>query len=404
MNETPPACASVVGLEPWLPWPLSASKWWTQPVRAERLAALRIAAALCLLIDILASYRPSLDEFFGSGGLGGARLFAYYGEAPKLYWSLLRGPGDPLLAALALTAWVVLTGWLAVDGRAWYTRGSGPQGWRCRVLAWLGCAAWVALGAWARASDDRSAWLWSWQESPSWLAAALWAWIASACLLLAGLWTRWAALLTWVMTMSFANVNPNIDNAGDTIRGIILFYLMLCPGGAVWSIDAFRRAPSTPVHVPPWPLRLLFVQLVLIYFMNGLYKVTSFDWLRGDSLHYVLGDLSLTRLSRTQVPIPLLLTRLATWMVLAWELAFPVLVFFRQTRKAALLFGVLFHLGIFVTMELGGFVPYVLCLYVPLLPWENFPVRGNRDCAPTPGVRSTSPPGLDPDPRGRNDE
>ena len=33
---------------------------------------------------------------------------------------------------------------------------------------------------------------------------------------------------------------------------------------------------------------------------------------------------------------------------------------------------VLFHLGILVTMELGGFVPYVLTLYLPLLPWEHW--------------------------------
>ena len=35
---------TVVGLKPWLPWPLSRSPWWTEPVRAERLAVLRIGA------------------------------------------------------------------------------------------------------------------------------------------------------------------------------------------------------------------------------------------------------------------------------------------------------------------------------------------------------------------------
>ena len=37
MNER-----NVVGLQPWLPWPLKTWPWWTQPVRAERLAVLRI--------------------------------------------------------------------------------------------------------------------------------------------------------------------------------------------------------------------------------------------------------------------------------------------------------------------------------------------------------------------------
>src|SRR5207244_8371062 len=113
MNEAPIA----LGLEPWLPWPLQNSAWWTQPVRAERLAALRIALAACLLVDIFTSYRPWLSAFFGGEGLGGARLFAFFGEAPRLNWSLLRGPGDSLLSLVALATWVFTSLWLVL---AWW--------------------------------------------------------------------------------------------------------------------------------------------------------------------------------------------------------------------------------------------------------------------------------------------
>src|SRR5262249_27007776 len=106
---------NAVGLKPWLPWPFSAWGWWTDPVRAERLAVLRIGMAACLLIDILPSYGAGLHDFFGRGGLGGAQTFAYYSEAPKLNWSLLRGFGDPLLGAFALGTWAVLTGWFALE-------------------------------------------------------------------------------------------------------------------------------------------------------------------------------------------------------------------------------------------------------------------------------------------------
>lgn len=304
-----PQIANMAGLQPWLPWPLSAWSWWTQPVRAERLAALRIGLAGCLLIDILTSYRSHLFDFFGAGGLGGSKLFGYYCESPHFHWSLLHGLGDN--AAL--------------------------------------------------------------------LAAAFWIWVVATALLLVGLRTRMASIVCWALSTSFASANPNIDNAGDTIRGIILFYLMLSPCAAVWSVDRLLwrggQASAGPVHIWPWPLRLLFVQLVFIYFMNGLYKLTGSDWLSGDSLYYVLGDLTLTRFSIAQLPVPLVLTQVLTWLVLAWELGFPVLVLFRWTRVPALLMGVAFHLGILATMELGGFVPYVLCLYLPLVPWERFRVR-----------------------------
>ena len=46
----------------------------------------------------------------------------------------------------------------------------------------------------------------------------------SVIFLLAGFWTRTSAVLAWVLSTSFANLNPNIDNAGDTVRGVILGY------------------------------------------------------------------------------------------------------------------------------------------------------------------------------------
>ena len=129
------------------------------------------------------------------------------------------------------------------------------------------------------------------------------------------------------------------------------------------------------LYVSPWPIRLLFVQLVFIYFCNGVYKLAGADWRRGDSLYYVLCDLSLTRVSFAQVQPPLAVTRLLSWAVLVWEVGFPLWVGLRRTRVAALCFGAAFHLGIFATLELGGFAPYMLTLYLPLLPWGRWTGR-----------------------------
>src|SRR5262249_720434 len=140
---------------------------------------------------------------------------------------------------------------------------------------------------------------------------------------------------------------------------------------------------------------LLFVQMVLIYWVNGLYKATGVDWQDGNSLYYVLGDLTLTRWSYAEFPTPYSLTRVLSLMVLVWEVGFPLWGFlpwrwmgdqvarFRGNRLGrlawflrnvpvlALMFGFAFHVGIGLSMELGFFVPYMLCLYVPLLPVER---------------------------------
>jgi hypothetical protein len=214
-----------------------------------------------------------------------------------------------------------------------------------------------------------------WQDDPALLYSAMIAWIVATVCLMLGCCTRAAAVATWVLSLSFANLNDSIDNAGDTIRGIILFYLMLCPCGAVWSIDRlwrrWRGNDASIVYVAPWAIRMLFVQMTLIYFCNGVYKLFGESWREGYSLYYVLGDFTLSRFSMADCPLPLWMLRGMTWSVLAWEITFPLLVVLnRWTRVVALVFGVLFHLGIGVTMELGFFVPYALCLYLPLVPWE----------------------------------
>src|SRR5262249_40929583 len=113
-DPTPaPDPGHVVGPRPWFPWPLSRWRWWNEPVRAERLAALRIGLALILLIDVLTSYLPLSADFFSRGGIGDRALFAYRFEyqhgdrkgQPTGRWSLLRHVDDPAAVRLAMAAW-----------------------------------------------------------------------------------------------------------------------------------------------------------------------------------------------------------------------------------------------------------------------------------------------------------
>jgi hypothetical protein len=445
---------------PWLPWPLSQWPSWTEPVRAERLAALRIAVAGFLLIDILTTYLPNLETFFGPNALGDPTLFAWRTGAPRLTWSLLRGVGDPLTSFLALTGWALTSCWIAYDLIHRIFRGDGPReadALRYSLPLWAFAGILFVLGLWSRlaANHDELQYAWvaplllvagalfflalelirhglrrgsgfgrvpvllgltvsclgvyftgmvlaiegdltpdsvcrrllgAWQNDLTLLGVAMGVWIIATFLLLVGLWTRLAAIVTFAMVVSFANINDKINNAGDTIGGIIILYLMLCPCGAVWSLDRlwrrWRDGEATLLYVSPWPIRLLFVQLIFIYFCNGVYKVVGETWRDGTSLYYVLGDCTLSRFSAAQLPLPLWLSMFLSWSVVVWEASFPVLVLHRWTRIVAVLFGVGFHLGIFATMELGFFVPYALCLYVPLFPWEWLSDRLRRCSSP----------------------
>ena len=293
--------ATVVGVQPWLPSPLSRSPWWTEPVRAERLAALRMGVGLVLLLDILGTYLPRMNDFFGPASLTPPDSFA--GQVPSWQWH-----------------------------RVWFDQVPSVAGW------------YGILGVWATA----------------------------AMLLTLGLFPQLAAGLAWFISISLTALNPALHNSGDQVRNILLFYLMLTPCGATGRLRLRRSTiRSTPIMVHPWALRLLLIQMALIYFMNGLFKLRGSHWHTGQALGLVLGDCAWTRWSFAGWPLPGWLLQAMTWLVLLWELAFPFCLFLPRVRRPALWLGVAFHVGTGLTMRLGPFPLYMLCLYMPLVPWEN---------------------------------
>jgi hypothetical protein len=288
----------LLGIDPWLPWPLNRSRWWTEPVRAERLAALRIGVAAVLLLDVLGTYLPQAHDFFGANSLGSPDVFASVRIASR--WSLLTGIANPF-----------------------------------------------------------------------WMQGVLLVWAGAAACLLVGLLPNLSAAVAWVLSVSVMGLNYYLHNSGDNVRTIELFYLMLCPCGAAWSLSGRGQSFGKRVYVAAWPVRLLLVQLVIIYFVNGVYKLAGSSWRDGDVLHTVLSNLAWTRFSYSQLGLPELLLRLLTWTTLLWEVSFPLLVLSPRTRAFALCLGVFFHVGTGVLLRLTMFPLYMLCLYLPLVPWER---------------------------------
>ncbi|MDX1947686.1 MAG: HTTM domain-containing protein [Pirellulaceae bacterium] len=296
--------APVIGLAPLLPAPLAASRWWAEPIRAERLAALRIGIGTTLLVDILWLYLPRAADFFGTGSLGSPEVFA----------------------------------------------GRLDVGWRWSLLAGIG--------------------------EPTWLLAMLVLWAIAALGLMLGVYPRICAVIAWALAISVQNTNFYLHNSGDNVRQIALFYLMLSPCGAAWSLTAWwrgRQQPSKqPAFVHPWPVRLLTLQLVAIYFVNGLYKLSGGDWRSGEVMHDVLANVGWTRFAYADLPLIPGSVALMTWTTLVWELGFPLLMLMPKLRAPTLWLGVLFHLSTAILLPLGLFPIYMLCLYLPLVPWERF--------------------------------
>ncbi|MBM4070680.1 MAG: hypothetical protein FJ271_17255 [Planctomycetes bacterium] len=286
-------------------------RFWHEPVRAQRLAVTRIFLALALLTDQLIQYLPHLSMFYGPEGV-----------APT-------GVHDE---------WLLDT-------------------WRWTILIFN--------------TDDVIL-----------VTLAFWLRVAVTCAFLVGWHTRLMSVLLWFMTLCFLNRNPALRNGADDVLMAGLFLLMLSPCGRALSLDRRRElrrlgpaAPTPPMTVA-WPLRLIQIQVCIIYLTTGIAKLFRSDvlfegtWWDGTSLHYVLNDTTMSRFSYAQLPWPLWLTAPATYLSVAWEVLFTPLIMWRRTRKWTLWFGLLFHLGIFLTIEVGWFGFYTTSLYGVWIPGE----------------------------------
>ena len=204
-----------------------------------------------------------------------------------------------------------------------------------------------------------------------------WTLLAGFVALALGVQTQIVALGIFLGSAGMIWWNPAPFSGGQQLLHNITFPLVFVDSGAVWSVDAFRRARRGEIQPRPepiWPLRLWQYQLAMLYLAAGLWKMANPDWRSGFALHYVLNNLVYQRIPG-EVPHALFWpTVFLTYLTLAWELAFPVLIWFRRTRPAMLLIGLALHLGMWVTMEVGAFMPTVLIAYVAFLdPWRTEP-------------------------------
>jgi hypothetical protein len=199
--------------------------------------------------------------------------------------------------------------------------------------------------------------------------------ILAALSLIVGQDSRLAAVVVFVGVMSLERRNPFVFNSGDGVLRITAFCMMLAPSGESLSLDRWRRHRATFWEFParaPWALRLLQVQMTVLYLASVSNKLASDTWNAGTAVSLAV---RLDDLGRFAPPFGMagseLITNLLTYGTLAIEASLAVLVWNRTLRPYVLALGVCLHLGIDLTLRVGFFSWAVLVLYVAFLPPES---------------------------------
>lgn len=122
-----------MNVHPWFPGALGRWKWLNEPIPAERLAALRVATALAVLVDICFSYLPHFTVLFSADELGGRDLCADRFRDGRFYWSALRVLPDSWGPAALFGTWAASAVGLLFG---WRTLLCGLVCWACAVSLW----------------------------------------------------------------------------------------------------------------------------------------------------------------------------------------------------------------------------------------------------------------------------
>jgi HTTM domain len=183
--------------------------------------------------------------------------------------------------------------------------------------------------------------------------------------------TRVMSVILWVGMLSFYHRNPSSNGGPDAVPVLLCFYLMLCPSGAAYSLDARReeRRRGTPADriIAPWGVRLLQMQLCLIYFQSCVIKCDGATWMDGTAVHYVLYNHEFNWFNLEFLGAYPIVVNLMTHVALLIEFALAFWLWFRPTRRWAIVAGILLHAGIRPVLNIPGFGETMCAAYLTFL-------------------------------------
>jgi hypothetical protein len=195
-------------------------------------------------------------------------------------------------------------------------------------------------------------------------------WVALAALAFASIaiivgWrpTRWL-VLSFLLLVAIQRRNPVILNSGDLLIRNLALLLAFTPTSAALSVDRWRRhgrhALRTAPLIAPWGLRLIQLQLMVVYFI-AFWSKSGNLWLNGTAVSTAFRLEDLQRISTPSWIIEnVIIIAVLTWGALAVELSLATLLWVKKLRPVLIALAVSLHLFIDIFILVGFFGPLMI--------------------------------------------
>lgn len=188
---------------------------------------------------------------------------------------------------------------------------------------------------------------------------------------LIGFYTKTSLIIVILCMTSFHQRNIWLLSSAEVLMRTMTLILLFTPCGNSLSVDSLR-SKELPKSKPVWGVRLLQIQLAVVYVWTFWHKLKGETWFDGSAVYYA------TRLeSLTNFQMPFLLDsiwalKFATWGTLILELALGTLIWFNEFRKPLIFLGIAFHLSIEYLMSIPFFELYMVVLLLNFFTPEEF--------------------------------
>lgn len=196
-----------------------------------------------------------------------------------------------------------------------------------------------------------------------------------------GLGNRVLLFSAWIIQIAFIQRNYAVVFGADHIGTLLLFLLSFTNCFESWSIKKYfpkffpqyiSNKNSKTDLMGSVGFRLVQIQMCVIYCYTGLEKLKGNSWWDGTALWNVLANPQQTVADFTWIRNFPILIALMTFITVGYEIYWPVAVGSHKTRKPWLILGIMFHIGIGLSMGLMVFSLVMISTYPLFLSSEEY--------------------------------
>lgn len=171
--------------------------------------------------------------------------------------------------------------------------------------------------------------------------------------------------LIWFLVINLHNrIYPTLTG-GDYLLNQFLFFSIFIQTGFA-NVVNWKNHFKTFLH--NFGVSAVLLQVCYVYVVSGITKLYDQDWMNGEAVAMISQIDHYSLSSRLTFDVNSIFAKILNYLVILYQLMFPVLIWITKIKKPLIIFGIIIHLYIAIVMGLVNFGLLMLIAYVYFWP------------------------------------